>query len=130
MKPQTTYSSKWSDFYLHWGNLFAPARILGALVGASIMLLVIALLGGVLIAEFTFLETEGFWASLAGEQGTDPGSPDQVSIAIGVIVLSLLLSFLTAFLGLAVLMPVIGYASWHAYRDTICADDWPNNQPE
>jgi uncharacterized membrane protein len=48
----------------------------------------------------------------------------------GVIVLSLLVSFLTAFLGLAVLMPLIGYASWHGYRDTICAEDWPNNQPE
>ena len=41
----------------------------------------------------------------------------------GIIVLSLLVSFLTAFLGLAVLMPVIGYASWHGYRDTIVADE-------
>jgi uncharacterized membrane protein len=47
----------------------------------------------------------------------------------GVIVLSLLISFLTAFLGLAVLMPIIGYASWHGYRDTILSDDWPSNQP-
>jgi len=45
----------------------------------------------------------------------------------GVIVLALLVSFLTAFLGLAILMPVIGYASWHGYRDTIQANDWPNN---
>jgi uncharacterized membrane protein len=52
-----------------------------------------------------------------------------MAVWAGVIVLSLLLSFLTGFLGLAVLMPIIGYASWHAYRDTICADDWPNNQP-
>ena len=48
----------------------------------------------------------------------------------GLIVLSLAVSFLTAFLGLAVLMPVIGYAAWHAYRDTVLANDWPSNQPE
>ena len=59
-----------------------------------VSLLVIALLGGLLIAEFTLLETEGFWASLAGEPGTDPGSPDQVSIAIGVIVVSLAIVYL------------------------------------
>jgi uncharacterized membrane protein len=45
-------------------------------------------------------------------------------------VLSLAVSFLTAFLGLAVLMPVIGYAAWHGYRDTVLANDWPSNQPE
>lgn len=46
-----------------------------------------------------------------------------------IIVLALLISFLTAFLGLAVLMPVIGYATWHAYQDTILADDWPQHEP-
>ncbi|MGL6183634.1 MAG: DUF898 family protein, partial [Aestuariivirga sp.] len=59
-----------------------------------VSLLVIAVLGGLLIAEFTLLESEGFWASLAGEQGGDPGSPDQVSIAIGVIVVSLAVVYL------------------------------------
>jgi uncharacterized membrane protein YjgN (DUF898 family) len=59
-----------------------------------VSLLVIAVLGGLLIAEFTLLESEGFWASLAGEQGGDPGSPDQVSIAIGVIVVSLAVFYL------------------------------------
>lgn len=52
-----------------------------------------------------------------------------MAVWAGLIVLALLVSFLTAFLGLAVLMPVIGYASWHAYRDTVCAKDWPNNLP-
>lgn len=42
----------------------------------------------------------------------------------GIIVLSLLVSFATAFLGLVVLMPVLGYATWHAYKDTIEADAW------
>jgi uncharacterized membrane protein len=38
------------------------------------------------------------------------------------------LSFATAFQGLGVLMPVIGYATWHGYRDTTQAADWPSNQ--
>ena len=45
----------------------------------------------------------------------------------GIIVMSLAISFATAFLGLAILMPVIGYATWHGYRDTIQADAWPEN---
>lgn len=48
----------------------------------------------------------------------------------GLIVAALAFGFATAFLGLAVLMPVIGYATWHAYQDTILAGDWPTNQPE
>jgi uncharacterized membrane protein len=46
----------------------------------------------------------------------------------GIIVLALAVSFLTAFLGLAVLMPIIGYATWHAYQDTIVSTDWPENR--
>lgn len=46
-----------------------------------------------------------------------------------IIVLTVLTGILTAMLGLAVLMPVIGYATWHAYEDTIIADDWPAHQP-
>ncbi|MFC1771804.1 DUF2189 domain-containing protein [Pseudomonadota bacterium] len=44
------------------------------------------------------------------------------------IVLAVLICFATAFLGLAVLMPVIGYATWHAYQDTVMADDWPKHR--
>jgi uncharacterized membrane protein len=44
-----------------------------------------------------------------------------------IIVASVLIGFATAFLGLAVLMPVLGYATWHGYRDTIQADAWPES---
>jgi uncharacterized membrane protein len=44
-----------------------------------------------------------------------------------IIVASVVVSFATAFLGLAVLMPVIGYATWYGYRDTIRAEQWPEN---
>ncbi|MEE9493585.1 MAG: DUF2189 domain-containing protein [Gammaproteobacteria bacterium] len=45
----------------------------------------------------------------------------------GIILLAVILSFATAFLGLAVFIPVIGYATWHGYQDTILAEQWPEN---
>jgi len=45
-----------------------------------------------------------------------------------IILAALFISFVTAFLGLAVLMPVIGYATWHGYRATIEVEDWPANE--
>lgn len=45
------------------------------------------------------------------------------------IVLAVLVGFMTAFLGLAVLMPVVGYATWHGYRATIESDLWPHHGP-
>jgi uncharacterized membrane protein len=47
----------------------------------------------------------------------------------GLIGASLLLGFATAFLGFLILMPVIGHATWHAYRETIDASAWPPNGP-
>lgn len=35
------------------------------------------------------------------------------------------LAFATAFLGLAVAMPWLAYATWHAYRDTLDPEGWP-----
>ena len=34
-----------------------------------------------------------------------------------------LVGFATAFVGLALVLPVIGHASWHAYRETVAASD-------
>jgi len=36
-----------------------------------------------------------------------------------------LLSVITGLLGLVVIFPVIGHATWHAYRETVDASDWP-----
>ncbi|MDF1724555.1 MAG: DUF2189 domain-containing protein [Alcanivorax sp.] len=36
----------------------------------------------------------------------------------------LLVGLLTAYLGLAVLLPVLGYATWHGYQEAIDASDW------
>ena len=36
-----------------------------------------------------------------------------------------LIAFATAFLGLIIVMPVLAYASWHGYRETLDASVWP-----
>lgn len=41
------------------------------------------------------------------------------------ILAGMLLSVVTGLLGLAVIFPVIGHATWHAYRETVDASDWP-----
>jgi uncharacterized membrane protein len=42
-----------------------------------------------------------------------------------IIVGAVAIGFATALLGLIVTMPLIGYATWHAYRETIDASEWP-----
>lgn len=41
------------------------------------------------------------------------------------IVASVAIGFATAFIGLIVTMPLIGHASWHAYRDAVDGTAWP-----
>lgn len=43
----------------------------------------------------------------------------------GLIVLLTAAGFATALLGLAVVMPWLAYATWHAYRETLDATSWP-----
>jgi uncharacterized membrane protein len=45
-----------------------------------------------------------------------------------IIVCCVALGFATALLGFIVLLPLIGHATWHAYRETIDASQWPENE--
>lgn len=40
------------------------------------------------------------------------------------IVVLTLIGILTFFIGFAILLPIVGHASWHAYREVIDADQW------
>jgi len=44
-----------------------------------------------------------------------------------IVVVSLVLGVLTAFIGLIVIVPIIGYAAWHGYLETIDADEFPRH---
>jgi uncharacterized membrane protein len=46
----------------------------------------------------------------------------------GIIVCCVALGFATALLGFIVLLPLIGHATWHAYRETIDATLWPESE--
>jgi uncharacterized membrane protein len=46
-----------------------------------------------------------------------------------IIVTAVLIGFATVFIGFIMLMPLIGHASWHAYRRTIDASQWPTTHP-
>lgn len=44
------------------------------------------------------------------------------------IVLAVLIGFATLFIGMVVLLPLIGHATWHAYKETIDASAWPKHE--
>ncbi|MDH5178706.1 MAG: DUF2189 domain-containing protein [Gammaproteobacteria bacterium] len=50
-----------------------------------------------------------------------------MAVWAGLILLSLLISFATALLGLVILLPLIGHATWHGYQETIDASAWPEH---
>ena len=49
-------------------------------------------------------------------------------IWLAIIVVGLLLGVATAFVGLAIVLPVIGHAVWHGYLATIDASDFPRHE--
>lgn len=46
-----------------------------------------------------------------------------------IIALSVILGFATALIGFLVLLPIIGHATWHGYKETIDASAWEKNSP-
>lgn len=42
-----------------------------------------------------------------------------------VIVVSVMIGFATAFVGFVIMIPLLGYATWHGYQETIDASAWP-----
>ena len=46
---------------------------------------------------------------------------------LSLVVGGLLVGVATAFVGLAVIVPLIGYGAWHGYLETIDADDFPRH---
>ncbi|HSN71957.1 MAG TPA: DUF2189 domain-containing protein [Steroidobacteraceae bacterium] len=50
-----------------------------------------------------------------------------MAVWIAIIVASVLIGFATLLVGFAITLPLIGHATWHAYRDTIDASAWPRH---
>ena len=47
---------------------------------------------------------------------------------LSIVILSLIVGVATAFIGLIVIIPVIGYAAWHGYLETIDAGAFPRHE--
>jgi len=47
---------------------------------------------------------------------------------LAIVVISLLIGVATLFVGLIVIVPVIGYAAWHGYLETIDAEQFPRHE--
>jgi uncharacterized membrane protein len=47
-----------------------------------------------------------------------------------IIVSCVLIGFATFFVGFIVVIPLLGHATWHAYRETIDASAWPSSHEE
>jgi uncharacterized membrane protein len=45
-----------------------------------------------------------------------------------IIVVSILICFATAFVGMVIIMPLLGFATWHGYKQTINAQMWQENK--
>ena len=52
-------------------------------------------------------------------------NPVAMALWAAIIMVATALSMATAMLGFIVMIPVIGHATWHAYRDTVDAGEIP-----
>ena len=52
-------------------------------------------------------------------------NPVAMAVWATIIMVATALSMATAMLGFVVMIPVIGHATWHAYRDTVDAGEIP-----
>jgi len=53
-----------------------------------------------------------------------------MAVWAAIIVGTVLVGFLTGYLAFIVLLPLLGHATWHAYRETIDASRWPELELE
>lgn len=44
-----------------------------------------------------------------------------------IVALIVVIGFATAFIGFVILMPLVGHATWHAYKETIDSQAWPKH---
>jgi uncharacterized membrane protein len=115
-------------------NAFVPIE--DGQLGTLLEFLLIGSAAGSVFAIFTFA-TAAFSLPMIADRDVDMvtagvSSANAVLRNKAVMVLWALLialltavGFLTAYLGLVVIMPWLAYSAWHAYRETLDASDWP-----
>ena len=71
-------------------------------------------------------DTDAVTAIVTSVNAVLRNKPAMAVWAFSIVVLTAI-GFATALIGLAVVIPLLGYATWHAYEDTIDAAAWPPN---
>lgn len=101
------------------GTFFA----IGSVVGSFFVLVVFAA-SAFSLPMFVDRRTDAVTAVVTSINAVLRNKPAMMVWAL-LIVLSVAVGFATALIGLAITMPLIGHATWHAYRETIDASAWP-----
>ena len=70
------------------------------------------------------------WRAVLASWDTVLANPVTMALWAAVLLLMVGIGFATALLGLVVLLPLAGHASWHAYRDLVLADELPGRPDE
>jgi uncharacterized membrane protein len=111
-----------ADAYPTWRDL-VPYLGIGTVVGALFCAIVFAATAFSL-PMLLDRRTDAITAVVTSVNATLRNKPAMLLWA-SLIVVAVLIGFATLFLGFVVLMPLIGHATWHAYRETIDAGQWP-----
>lgn len=98
---------------------------IGSAVGAVFALIAFAI-SAFSLPMLLDRRTDGVTAAVTSINAVRQNKPAML-VWMALILLAVLIGFATALIGLIVTMPVIGHATWHAYRDTIDASAWPSN---
>ncbi len=106
-------------------NQLLPFLGLGSLVGALFSAIVFSV-SAFSLPMIVDRKTDAITASVTSMNAVLRNKKPMLVWAT-LIALSVVLGFATACIGFAVLMPLIGHATWHAYRETIDASAWPQN---
>lgn len=98
---------------------------IGTVIG-SIFALVIFCAGAFSLPMIMDRDVDAITAMLTSFHAVLANKP--VMLVWGLIILGAILTgFLTGFAAFLVTLPVIGYASWRGYRETIISDEWPQD---
>jgi uncharacterized membrane protein len=114
----------WEAFIRHvilsqGSNLFPVWMTLGAL-GASLVFAATVVSAPLLLDRETDL-----WTAVSTSVRVVAANPLTMAVWATLIMLATALSMATAMLGFIVTIPVIGHATWHAYRETVDAGAIP-----
>jgi uncharacterized membrane protein len=100
-----------------------PYLLIGTLVGTVFAIVVFAV-SAFSLPMLDERETDTITAVVTSVNAVLRNKRAMVNWAL-VIVTAVFIGFATALLGFVVMIPLLGYATWHGYEETIDASAWP-----